>query len=130
MTEFVTVKDLRDSLADLLDSDLGTYSNGIKRIWVAPPSAPPSNGEGLECIIQRQPAGAIRNSSGRQKKDFREWLVTLVNYADDASLSVAAEKVKANYTFPRGSPPFYQPPTAETFEQISFQIYDPILINY
>lgn len=130
MTEFATVKDLRDSLATLLDADLGTYENGIKRIWVYPPQPPAANGEGLECMIQRQPVGDIRSSSGGQRKDFREWIVTLINYSDDASLSSAAEKIKANYLFPRGSPPQYSPPTPETFEQVIFRILDPILINY
>ena len=127
MTEFITVADLRSDLATTLSAELGTYENGLARIWVYPPQPPSGNSEGIECLIQRQPEGSFRGSSGNQVKDFREWFIRLVNYSSDGSLSAAIDKIKARYTL--RSPPVYIPPTAETFEQYTFRIFDPILIN-
>lgn len=127
MTAFTTVAELRASLAALIAADLGTFGNGIPRIWVRPPDPPAGTAEGLECIIQRISAGKVRGSSGRQKKDFRLWIVTLTNYADDGSMASATEKIKATYTIL--DEPRYTPPTDKNYESISFKIFDPILIN-
>ena len=127
MTQFATVSDLRGSLAALLNTELGTFENGIKRIWVRPPDPPAGVAEGLECIIQRIPAGPIRGSSGGQKKDLRRWVVTLTNYAEDGAMAAATDKIKATYTL--ATAPRYVPPTDKNYESISFQIFDPTLIN-
>ena len=124
---FQTVADLRSDLATTLAADLGTYTNGISRIWVYPPSPPAANSEGIECLIQREPEGSFRGSSGNQAKDFREWVVRLINYSADGNLSSAISKIKKHYTL--RSPPTYIPPTDAVFEQYVIRIFDPILIN-
>jgi hypothetical protein len=53
--------------------------------------------------------------------------VTLTNYADDGTMAAATEKIKARYTL--AAAPRYVPPTDKNYESISFQIFDPTLIN-
>ena len=129
MTQFSTVKDLRDFLATLIADDLGEFGNGAQRIWVRPPDPPAGVASGLECIIQRSPEGELSGSSGGQKKDFREWIVSLTNFAGDGSLNSATEKIKSSDRIVFAKRPRYTPPSEDNYESIKFYVFDPTLLN-
>jgi hypothetical protein len=129
MTQFTTVADLRSALTTLLAADLGTFGNGIPRIWVKPPDPPAGTASGLECIIQRVPEGMPKGSSGRQKYYPRRWIVTLTNYADDGSMANAAQKIHSSEDLVFYREPRITPATDKNYESIKFYLFDPILIN-
>lgn len=128
MTQFNDAAALRDYLLTLLSAELGEFDNGIPRIWVSPPHPPSANGKSLECIIQRQPSVEVRGSSGRQKKDLRRWVFSLVNYADDTKLHDATEKIKASSLLVLAMTPAYTPPSSQNYESIRFEVFDPVMI--
>ena len=128
MTQFNSVADLRAFLETLLADDLGTFSNGLNRIWVTPPQPPAGIGEGLECIIQRTPETEVRGSSGGQKKDFRRWIVTLTNFSDDDSLDSASQKIKASSRLVFYREPEYTPAAARNYESFTFHLIDTVLL--
>lgn len=131
MAEFNTVTDLRDYLATLLSAELGTFGNGIARIWIKPPSPPAGISSGLECIIQRTTEGPRRERSENQIYHERIFVFSLINFADSTTFNVAVEKVKASsrLTFWSRRDPRYSPATPDSYEQITFYCFDPIMIN-
>lgn len=131
MTQFASVVELRDYLAGLLSAELGTFGNGIARIWIKPPSPPAGVSSGLECIIQRTPTGQLNNSSASQRYHERVFTVSLINFADDTTFDTAVTKVKQSerLTFWNRRDPRYRPSTEDSYEQIDFFLFDPIMIN-
>lgn len=131
MAQFATVKELRDYVANLIAAELGTFGNGIARIWVKPSDPPAGVASGLECIIQRTPTGDVSNRSAGQKYFGRVWSLSLINYGNDGKLADAAEKIRASQrlTFYNRRNTRYLPPTEDNYEQTEFFIFDPVQLN-
>jgi hypothetical protein len=97
----IEVKPFRDYLARLLDSDLGTFANGVKAIWVEPPD-PPKDGKGLHCFIYYRPR-QLRPSTGlHQSIQQLAWQVALRQVSRDVAaieqLAIAGDKIRNGFS--------------------------------
>lgn len=75
-----TVLNFRSVIATLLNDELGTFSGGVKAIWIEPPSAP-STANGLMAVISRY--------SRQFSPDLYQWKLTLIQF-DKSDQGVAA----------------------------------------
>lgn len=114
--------DVRQKLETLLAGKIGTFANGQPAIWVG---ANPPQGKvtGVEVSIAEVPI-ANKNAhpvSGGLVFLDQSWRVTIVNY--DRSKSLAEIVRIVNRLSPRNLS--WQSATLSTFEQVTFEIFDP-----
>jgi len=123
----MNVAELKTQLQDLLLPELGSYTNGLKSVWVyGSAQDPPSVSNGLECLIRQVPSGAARGSSAGQRFKPQEWEVVLKNFKRDSNLVKALRKIEVRYVVLRYS---HIPFSNEFFESARIVIFDPIFIN-
>jgi hypothetical protein len=123
----MNVFELRTELATLLANDLGKYRNNQPSIWVyGSSSQPPSQGDGLECLIKEQPSVAAKASSGGQKIKYQKWEILLRNWTKSSKLSLAIQKIEKRFVVSS----YNHLPALESFlEQAKVYIFDPIILN-
>lgn len=114
---------LRQKLIDSLGDSLGTFANGQIAIWAGESEIPSGLASGVQCNIQPVPI-ANRNAhpvSGGMTFLDQSWRITLVNFDRAKTLAPIVRKVQQ--LSPRNTS--YLPATGKTFEQYSFELFDP-----
>jgi hypothetical protein len=124
------VAELRSILANLLETEIGTFANGQTATWVEPPAAP-SGVTGLECIIGRTPGMLISEAlSSYQIYQNVEWTVTLVQFerTDVGAKKFADAICKIRKRFPNHRERML-PFTEDFYPQVTFFINEHAIVN-
>lgn len=118
---------IRQKIATLLASYLGTYTDGGAAIRVEPPEVDRTlSATGIEVIINANARGTVSNAGSNQKHRDKIWEVVLINHDRTTNLAQPIELMLSAFQVRRHIP---QDPTTNTKERCRFEIFDPVLIN-
>lgn len=126
-----TVPQLRQALLDLFGAELGTYSlpNGTTQpaIYVVGPRQvrPDWRVTGIECILSNPPLLQSLGGIGTLIAN-RVWTLQFTCY--DTTKDLGAVQLLAFRAWPWVTPR-HLPQTEETFEQLTYELTDPVLIS-
>lgn len=124
------LKEFRQTVEQLLASDLGYFQNGTPAIWVDSGDAP-GNPTGLLCVIERQPnmishVGILNH----QAEQHFDWVLRLVQYDRSptgySALDRACQKLRQRFPNHRERA---LPPADGTYPQVTFLCNFHALIN-
>lgn len=121
---------VRDELQDLLGPLLGVYrkpdGTTIPAFWMAPPRVPPEwRVEGIEAVLTATPTLDRRGQFGAIAT-MRTWSLKVVQYDTAQTLEAVELLLYRAYPHSRRRP---MAQTDDTYEQLTVELLDPILIT-